>query len=542
MSTGRKALPWLQEITMVNHAYEELERFHSNKDNFELQNYLKDCQYEFSAKCHPFSLSSLPGRLSHNLSIPNEIYSCVTYISHSDLHVPPDAAVTALLTCASIALRGAVSVFVREGWVEPSPIMSVMIGDSGARKSGFFSILYKPFECFEKSKAPSERELMMANEIRRISNKHLSCFEGKITRNTVKELVGENPMYIVDKMLESSKELALQSAELREKTAEMCRPAPKVVIDSGTPVALLECVRDNGGCIGVVSPEPSVFRDLVLSPNANLDIILRGYTQEPYTRLGRDQIHLKQPALPMLLASQYSVAAEVYGNKHLNDIGLTPRISPFFLHEHHERVPSMFKSIKLYDAVMIRLLSMYYTQNSSPQRYVINVEADASKLIQDFEEEIKFDIIPDMHGSVTASLKKMHGLAVRFACAFHALLHDIPHEASINAYEMSIGISVARNLINHFQFAHDPRGLPAYPIAKQILDNILSRREDKRHKIGQVWDVENIRSRLGLSAVAATNALKLLEACNWILFHDDGSKNPKFVLHLDAFERYSQER
>ena len=212
------------------------------------------------------------------------------------------------------------------------------------------------------------------------------------------------------------------------------------------------------------------------------------------------------------------------------------------VHEHHERVPSMFKSIKLYDAVMIRLLSMYYTQNSSPQRYVINVEADVSKLIQDFEEEIKFDIIPGMHGSVTASLKKMHGLAVRFACAFHALLHDIPHEASINANEMSIGISVARNLINHFQFAHDPRGLPAYPIAKQILDNILSRREDKRHKIGQVWDVENIRSRLGLSAVAATNALKLLEACNWILFHDDGSKNPKFVLHLDSFERYSQER
>jgi len=202
----------------------------------------------------------------------------------------------------------------------------------------------------------------------------------------------------------------------------------------------------------------------------------------------------------------------------------------------------MFKSIKLYDAVMIRLLSMYYTQNSSPQRYVINVEADASKLIQDFEEEIKFDIIPDMHGSVAASLKKMHGLAVRFACAFHALLHDIPHEASINAYEMSIGISVARNLIDHFEFAHDPRGLPAYLIAKQILDNILSRREDKRHKIGQVWDVENIRSRLGLSAVAATNALKLLEACNWILFHDDGSKNPKFVLHLDSFERYSQER
>ena len=78
--------------------------------------------------------------------------------------------------------------------------------------------------------------------------------------------------------------------------------------------------------------------------------------------------------------------------------------------------------------------------------------------------------------------------------------------------------------------------------AKQILDNILPRREDKRHKIGQVWDVENIRSRLGLSAVAATNALKLLEACNWILFHDDGSKNPKFVLHLDSFERYSQER
>lgn len=57
MSTGRKALPWLQEITMANHAYEELERFQSNKDNFELQNYLKDCQYEFSAKCHPFSLS-----------------------------------------------------------------------------------------------------------------------------------------------------------------------------------------------------------------------------------------------------------------------------------------------------------------------------------------------------------------------------------------------------------------------------------------------------------------------------------------------------
>lgn len=542
MPTKKNVVPWLQKVATANNMHEILKRFRANEDSFQLSQYLKDCQYSFSDNCYPSSLSKIARRLSQYLPIPRELDLDVKYFSHSDLHVPPDAAVIAMLTCASMALRGVVSVRVDEDWLEPSPIMVAMIGDSGVRKSGFFSILHKPFEDFEKNKTPSESEMITANEIRRISNKYLNHYEGKIIRNAVKELVEEEPMHISGKILRDCEKLALQEVELKAKIGEMCRPAPKVIIDSGTSVALIESFKDNGESIGILSPEPSALRDLVLNPTGNVDIILRGYTQEPYTRFGRNQISLKRPALSMLLASQYSVAAEVYGNKHLNDIGLTPRITPYFLYEFHERCPSIFNSVARYNDDVARLLGMYYTQDASPHRYTINVDDDAFRLIRDFEDEIKFDIIPDMHSSVTASLKKAHGLAIRFACAFHALLHAVPHKTNINAYEMSVGISVVRNLIGHFQFAHDPRGLSAYLIAKQILDNILSRREDERYKLEQVWEVEIIRSRLGLSAIDTTNALMLLEDCNWILFHDDGSKNPKFVLHLDSFKIYNQRR
>ena len=102
---------------------------------------------------------------------------------------------------------------------------------------------------------------------------------------------------------------------------------------------------------------------------------------------------------------------------------------------------------------------------------------------------------------------------------------------------MRVGIDVVRNSLPHVEFAFGPMGLCALNTAQKIIDNIRNRTEDERLKLNQIWDSTLIQQRIGRKAVEVNNALQLLESYHWIILHDDGSQNLKFMLHNDFFGR-----
>ena len=190
-----------------------------------------------------------------------------------------------------------------------------------------------------------------------------------------------------------------------------------------------------------------------------------------------------------------------------------------------------------YNRKISELLQLFHTQNGNAQRFQVGVTPEALQLVKRFEDEIRWDILPEMPEAARPCLLKAHGQAARFAWDIHAWDRDYPHLCPITEAEMQQGIDLVRSSFPHIRYAYDPCGLTAFSTAKKILESLkkITDRWEQDKILDDGIDSTTIQQRIGVKSKEVNNALQLLDSHNYLAVYDDATNNLKVALHSDFF-------
>ena len=237
---------------------------------------------------------------------------------------------------------------------------------------------------------------------------------------------------------------------------------------------------------------------------------------------------------------QPTVAFKFYGNETLNETGVTARFVPHFYLDATpgSRILSTEGQLEAYSAKMAQLLQLFHTQDRNAPRYQVGVTDNALRLVHEFEEDIRDDVIPYMPEAAALCLRKAHGQAVRFAWDIHAWNNDQPHLYPISYEEMCLGIDLVRATFPHIRYAYEPCGLVACSTAQKILESLyrITDRWEQNKLINDGIDATTIQQRIGVKSKDVNNALRLLDRHNYLAVYDDASNNLKIALHPDFYD------
>ena len=472
------------------------------------------------------------------------------YLSNEDITLPPSMSdvasylaentkldfigiAYAICGAISIATWGRVSIKLSDSWSEPAVDMLLQISGSGTRKSSLAQYLRIPFDEFCKMKNKNyEEKAKQCKEKLRIAKK----FADKYERDKIKSAL--NNISVVASAEEQNNlkkeidDLAAFNSSLMKDISIPYRV--QLLLDKATPFKLASTLSEQGECQGCITAEASMLSNMIKSPE-DTDIFLRGHTQEPYTyENAQKKIMLSHPALPMVNLVQHAAAYKLYSNEYLHGCGMTARFVPYFYKkDNYSNECNRRNNFDLYLTKIEKLLHLFHTQDLSAERYQVEVTADALRLIEDFESEIHYKIIPCMPKSAIPCLCKAHGQAVRFAWDIHAWNNADPLLYPINAEEMMQGIDLVYNTFNHIYYAYDSCGFVALCVAQKILDSLYRITDywEQDKLLNEGIDSTTIQQRIGVKSKEVNNALIMLERHNYIRIYDYGTKNLKIILH-----------
>ena len=517
-----------------------MKQYKNNKDEYELKTHLYERQMYHSSDCNIIPLKDIPRCLEQECNIPNDIEPQVKFLAHS-YGIDYLGSIKVLLSAISMAICGRLSINQTELWNEPGILQTIAIGESGTMKSSLLKTIAHPFRQFEQDHAVPEEHRTFSKVRQKVGEDFVRAMLKNKLRETIKVAVHSDSTTALEMLGQFANESAKFQIDACTKLNSAVQIAPRLMLDTITPMALARHLQEHGECANIMSAEADFIKKVILDPSADIGLTLRGATQEQYIRPSGNatkEIRLEHPAINMLVMSQYCIAEKLYRNEELNDIGLTARLMPHFFakYDHIDKYDSCV--VGKYNFRIRDLLDQYYTQDSNAEHYAVTLTPGAMDVLDDFSEEIE-DIlkVKAMPESAAPWLRKACGLALRYALAYHAWRCANPHESDITMDEMLLGVMVVSKSLTHVSFAYSPEGLCAVNTARKIIDSIGNRPEDTYIKLEQVWTSTLIQQRIGRKSVEVNNALKLLEVLNWITLHDEGSNNLKFMLHRDFFRK-----
>jgi hypothetical protein len=211
---------------------------------------------------------------------------------------PPDLAGALVLAIAGGGLAGKVRVIVRQGWMEPTNLFTVVALPPGDRKSAVFAEAQVPVQEVERQEqermAPIIAELASAH---RVMEKRLKGLEEKAAKAEDQTEAAE--------YRQKAKELA------RELAAHQVPDLPEFYCDDTTPEKLTKLLARQGGRMLQASAEGTAFEIAKgrYSETANFDVYLKGHAGDPLRvgRISRDSDTVDRPALSVALAVQPDV-------------------------------------------------------------------------------------------------------------------------------------------------------------------------------------------------------------------------------------------
>lgn len=527
-------------LRRANHEYRELKLYMRNKDEFELETHLNEKQGSHGVGCDIIPLEDIPLSLESRCNIPSDIKKQVEFLAHS-YGTDYLGSIKLLLSAISMAIWGRMSINPTALWNEPGILQTIAIGESGTMKSSLLKIIAQPFKRFEQDRAVPEEHRNFSRARQKAGKDFVREMQKRKLRETIKVAVHSDPTTALELLGQFANESAEFQIDACKKLNSTVQVAPRLMLDSITPMALAKHLQEHGECANIMSAEADFIKKFILDPSADIGLTLRGATQEQYVRPSGNttkEIRLEHPAINILVMSQYSIAEKLYRNENLNDVGLTARFMPHFFVSYPPLTEPDATAMEEYNSKIRTLLDIYYTNESQAERYTVELTRGAIDILDEFKKEIN-RIIENktMPASANPWLRKACGLSLRYALAYHAWRCTMPHEYYITKDEMRVGIDIIVDSLPHVEFAFSPTGLCAANTARKIIDSIGNRPEDERLKLEQVWNSTLIQQRIGRKSIEVNNALNLLEKLNWIILHDDGSKNFKFKLNWDFFRK-----
>jgi hypothetical protein len=379
------------------------------------------------------------------------------------------AAMLSLAVMASAAAKRVI-VEVKDGWIEPTNIYTIVVLPSGSRKSAVFRDVTAPLTAEEQRLVLEARnEIVIAKEQRTLLENKLKSARKQLVDAEVSE--------------QDVQDLAL------ELDRHQIPANPRLLADDVTAEKLEMLIAEQGGRMAVFAAEADIF-DIMAgryasSGTLNLGVFLKAHAGDDIRvdRVNRPSVTVRTPALTMGLAVQPDVIDGLSLRREFRGRGLTPRFLYAIPESNIGRreinplpVPPVTR--KEYEAHITSLLALQPdTSGDSPRPHELKITADAQEVLFRFAEEIETElgVAGDLRDIVEWS-SKLVGAVARIGGLLH--LGDNankkkPWEIPIPAHTMERAIQIGRYLIPHAKAAFALMGTdPIVHDARYILNRI----------------------------------------------------------------------
>lgn len=470
--------------------------------------------------------------------LPTEIKPYIKAVSES-LQVPVDMTATFVLTIISLCVQKKYVIQVKQDWVEPLNLYTLVVARPSERKSPTLKETLRPITAHVKAENELRKPLISEYKLKRnILNGRMKTIQDGLSKNSSKT------KFTMQDAIDCQKEI-----DELEEVKEM-----RLVLDDVTPEGLIRVMKENNECIGIISAEGGIFGMMAgrYSNNTNIDIFLKSYSGEYYSsvRVGSGSIELNHPLLTISLAVQPQIIKDIMGNEDFRGRGLLAR----FLYSIPDTMvgsrvynskPVNQEVRKKYEELVNKLLNIEDFSEFFDR--VITLSKEANKLSEEYNQWIEKQLNGELE-EIEDWAGKLHGNTMRIAGIFHIVKYEcnavnIPLEENT----MKAAIEVGKYYLEHSKQAFDIMGMSEpqeVKEAKYILSRIgINDRNDKNDKIKSISKRELLRLCQKFHSVEEMEpGLKCLEEHGYIriLKQKEGRGRPTETIYINP-EYYKEQ-
>ncbi len=518
----------LSDIQLTNQLVASVKEYNKNYDDVSEVRTLTQRQVELSVlpiMRTPFLFAHV-GAYGIDKELQDTVHALVSGTKTSD-----QAAIVLLLTNILIAIQGNIYVNLEPGHYEYPSIYALFGSEPGTRKSTVMKRGLGPFEQF--------MDEIYGNCV---SNDTGQMVKSEIMRKARKELV---PMidslfdnFDVDGAKPLNEDIVSLSNKVRDIQNAVTPQKQDLLVGSCTSAGLAALLAKNNGHLAIASAEGDIMPNL-LKDKQLISYFKHCYDFEDISRTtGRSKITVSRPSLNLSLYIQPSELVKILNDADMQDQGFTARCIFLLNNEPTERYYP--HTLDIYNDKILRVLRQFFCHHGSRQIHTIKASDDAVRELKIFEKYIKANIMPTYPKKSYPALRKLHGLAARFALAYHIWITPEPTSKEIALQSMQVGIQIATSLLSQIFFVYHEYGFTARPIAQKILDYILSIDVSQRHKLLQDGiEVSYIAKRIHLTMAVVERGIGYLQRCNALRLYDNGNSKCRVILHSNFFHHYA---
>lgn len=411
------------------------------------------------------------------------------------LEVPPEAVITAILTCVATAVQRDYKVEITEQHFEPLCLWALTAVESGGRKSSTLKLAQYPIIEWLKKENKARKQLIKNYELdKKIYDKRETHLINQLAKadETERELIKAD--------LDEHKESRPKEVYYAKRLTTDC-----------TPERLSTLMYQNDEVISWLSSEPNFFAILggmYSGGVTNLDIFNCGQAGDYYQvdRGGRE-LTLYNPKLTIGLMPQPNMMVGVFDkNKQAIDSGLLNRFIYFIPTSNlgfrsHKAPPINEKVQQRYFDGLTMLLDIeprYNTQGQIEAR-IINLSQEARKLIDQWRSQIEIMMRPNGElAELKSWASKATDQAGRIASLFHCIRYaaDEPEQIALGFEDMQNAISLVRQSIPHLQKAfHIMGGSPKITGAVKLLEHLRVKLKDNNSKQTTAREIYQVKKK-----------------------------------------------
>jgi len=337
-----------------------------------------------------------------------------------ELQVPNDLTGLGVLAACAVACARTAVVEGGPGWREPLCLYLCAAYPSGGRKSAAVAAIAEPI--LQREAEATERE--RPGVARRRSDRQALEHRADALRKKAARTDDPN----------ARAELEEEARELAARLATTPVPMePRFLADDATPERLAGLLAEQGGRIGVLSPEGAGLFEQVAgrySDCPNLEVVLKAHAGDPIRvdRVGRPSEHVRDPAATLLLMVQPGVLRSLASRTAFRERGLLAR---FLWSVPTSRIgfrdltpPPVSPSARdAYHALIGRLLERCLMPSADAP--VLRLDADAAAAFLAFRARAEAWLRPGgRFEGLQDWCSKLPGLVLRVAALMHLTYHD----------------------------------------------------------------------------------------------------------------------
>ncbi len=298
------------------------------------------------------------------------------------LQVPLDLPAMLVLPIAAVTVAQKAEVELREGWREVPAIWSLVLLESGERKSATFARMIEPISEWERAEAARLAPMIVEQrERRQMAEQRLAQLR---TKGGKGKAAPSSDLMDLAKSLES----------------EAVIEPPILYTSDATSEGLAQLMANNGERVLVGSPEADAL-DVIQGRYsdkgaANLGIWLKGHCGDKMSiiRRGQKRVYLNRPIASLAFAVQPESVRGLFNNRDARGRGFLARFlmaAPESLVGRRktggEALPMPARLTAKYAATLQRLLSMDIDRERGP--IIVGLSSEASELFVQFERNLE---------------------------------------------------------------------------------------------------------------------------------------------------------